>query len=239
MRPGQVLTRWWQDWVAGRLRSPQDLCSAARNEVPDDAQASDAFFGRDPVDRWEAPKRLRAPNFMLTDAFLRQWDRADWQHADTRLMIWSAMLIEAARKRGIPLYVHCAFRTAAEQHQMVVRGVSRTSYPNSAHNIGEAVDIVHGVYHWEMTRQEWDLIGVLGQLCLDRFNAGRPKDAQLHLTWGGKWRSPWDPAHWEIADYRQRTRMLQVGEPVRWTPRAILRKLDAPPPRRPPLSKRK
>ena len=106
---------------------------------------------------------------------------------------------------------------------MVRLGRSRTHWPNSAHNIGEAVDIVHGVFHWDMTPQEWAMIATLGRLCLDRFNAGRPKDAQLRLTWGGDWRSPWDPAHWEIRDYRQRSRMVQMGEPVRRTPRGILR----------------
>lgn len=227
MKPGQRLTRWWQEYVAGRLRSPRELLAEARAEqfAASGAQAWSRFFGLPDDVGWQAPERLRAPGFILSEAHLRQWDRADWQFCDPRLMRWSAMFQEEARKRGIPLYVHCAFRTAAEQQEMVRKHVSRTNFPNSAHNIGEAVDVVHGVYHWEMTKQEWAMVGVLGRLVLDRFNAPLPKSVRLDLTWGGDWRSPWDPAHWEISDYRNRTRIVQRGEPVRMTPRRILRLL--------------
>lgn len=223
MKPGQRLTRWWQKLVAGRVTAPRELYQMALNEAPDPALAYTRFQGIPDDDNWRAPERLKAPNFMRTESFLRQWDRADWQHVDPRLMKWSAMVIERARRRNIPLYVHSAFRTEAEQHQLVQRGVSRTRYPTSAHNIGEAVDLVHGVYHWDLTRQEWDLIRVLGELALDRLNATLPADEKLELEWGGHWRKPWDPAHWQIKGYQARTRHLPVQQPVRYTPRRMLR----------------
>jgi len=223
MKPGQVVARWWQWLVQGRLRSPQDLVAAAQAEFHDGSRAEDAFFERqvDGFD-WSAPERLKAPGFMTSTSFLRQWDKADWQYVDGRLMRFSALLIEAARKRGIPLYVHGAFRTQAEQEAAFKAGNSKVRWPNGAHCIGEAVDIVHGVLHWDMTRQEWDMIHQLGLRVLDRMNAGVRKDDRLHLTWGGDWRF-YDPAHWEISDYRSRTRPIQAGPPIRRTPRAILR----------------
>ena len=174
---------------------------------------------------WDAPERLKAPNFIGSTGHLSQWDRADWAYVDLRLAYWAALFQEAARKRGIPLYVHNALRYKSEQDDLVRRGVSRTKYPNSAHNIGEAVDIVHGLFHWEMSRQEWALLGVLGKLALERVNAQLPKDRKLHLTWGGDWKSFWDPAHWEISDYKARTRVLPPDEPMRRTPRYLLKHL--------------
>lgn len=223
MKPGQVMTRWWQDLCGGRLTTPLSIRQAALRERRDSASAQDAFFGRMEEKTWTAPERLKAPRFMGTNANLLQWDRADWQYTDPRLMRWAALFIEYARKRSIPLYVHSAFRTEEEQRDLVRRGVSRTPYPTSAHNIGEAVDIVHGVYHWEMTRQEWAMLGVLGERALDRINAGARKADRLHLTWGGNWPRFWDPAHWEITDYRSRVREIRAGPPVRHTPRRILR----------------
>lgn len=215
---------WFQQYLAGRLRTPQALYAAAQYDEPDRAKGSDRFFDV-PVDgaKWEALERLRAPGFMRTNAFLAQWDLVDWQHVDPRLMMWAAMLIEQARLWGIPLYVHSAFRTEAEQADMILRKVSRTPYPRSAHNIGEAVDIVHGVFHWNMSPREWQALHVLGLRCLDRLNAGVKAADRLQLTWGGHFTSLYDPAHWEIADYRMRIKRLPVGPPVRRTPRDILR----------------
>lgn len=219
MKPGQKLTEWWQRFVRGELRSPQDIFHAASNEVP---MPDSRFLGVPDDVGWSAPARLAAPAFMRKDAFLRQMDRADWQHVDRRLMRWAAVFIELARKRDIPLYVHCALRTEVDQARVNIQGNSKAHYPRSAHNIGEAVDIVHGVYHWEMTRQEWQMLYVLGLRALDLVNADLKKADKLDLTWGGHFKSLYDPAHWEIADYRSRIRRLPVGPPVRYTPRAIL-----------------
>ena len=221
MKPGQTLTRWWQEYVLGRLRSPQHLTTAAHLEAPDAAQASERFFDLpSDIGAWDVPERLQAPNFMRTDAYLKQWDRADWQHVDRRLMRWSALFIEYARKRNIPLYVHSAYRTREEQQLLLSRNVTRTLH--SAHRIGEAVDIVHGVYHWDMTPQEWRFLQVIGNRALDRVNATLKKADKLELTWGGNW-SFYDPAHWQITDYKTRFRQLPDGLPVRYTPRRILR----------------
>lgn len=223
MKVGQVITQWWQDYVAGRLRSPQDIVRAAINEKRDPAQASDRFLAMPgPSIKWDAPERLRAPAFMRSNAFLRQWDRADWQQVDPRLMKWAAMFIEEARKRGIPIYAHTAFRTEAEQAELVRTGRSKAAYPRSAHNNGEAVDVVHGVFHWDLTKEEWALLHVLGLRVLDRLNATLKKADKLELVWGGHWRF-YDPAHWEIAGYRDRIRLRETLPPVRMTPRGILR----------------
>lgn len=223
MKPGQILRRWWQKMVWGEYASHHEMYRDALAECCADAERHSRFFGPPPESkRFQAPERLAAPAFMKTTPYLVQWDKADWQFTDIRLMRWAAVFIELARERNVPLYVHCAYRSRAEQGKLVAAGRSKAAWPKSAHNIGEAVDIVHGVFHWEMTRDEWRWLHVLGQEALRRVNAELPKDRKLKLTWGGSWRF-YDPAHWEIEDYRARTREVREGPAIRWTPRAILR----------------
>lgn len=177
---------------------------------------------------WDAPARLRDPAHFRSNGWLRQQERADWRHADPRLMFWAARFVEAARSREIPLYVHCCLRDKAEQDRLVAAGHSRARYPQSAHNIAEAVDIVHGRYHWDMTRAEWDLLHVLGRLVLERVNAQLPDARKLRIVWGGGFKSLYDPAHWEIEDFRARRRPLAAGPPVYKTPAAILKEMRVP-----------
>lgn len=223
MKPGQRLTRWWQDFTAGRLRTPQAVYAAAQAENTENP--SDRFFGP-PIDdgiKWDAPARLRSPQYFYSDSDLRHRERADWRGCDPRLMFWAAYFIKAAARRGIPLYVHCALRDKAEQDRVFKAGHSKAPYPRSAHNIGEAVDIVHGRFHWDMTPAEWALLHTLGRLSLDRVNAQLGKD-KLQLVWGGSFRSLYDPAHWEVSDYRQRLGPRSQGDPIRLSPYHILQR---------------
>lgn len=217
--------KWWQDYVSGRLRTPQQIYSAAWGENPDKAQAADRFFGvPDPGPVWDAPLRLSAPNFMRSEAAMKQRYRANWAHADPRLMVFAATLIHMAGRRNIPLYVHTALRSKADQDAAKAKGNSKAAYGRSAHNIGEAVDIVHGVFHWDMNRQEWDLLHALGRLAEAHVNASLKRDNKLALTWGGNFRSLYDPAHWEVSDYRARLTMPPPVEPVRLSPDDILKR---------------
>lgn len=230
MKPGQVLTGWWQKYGLGRLTTPQAIYQTARHENPDPARASLRFFD-DAIDgpTWDVPQRLQAPSYFTGPAYLTHGEKADWQMVDRRLMLWAARVCEMGRRRGIPLYVHSAFRTKAEQEALLQRGVTKAPWPRSAHCIGEAVDIVHGVYHWQLTPQEWQFLAVLGRLALDRLNATLPKRDKLALNWGGddgpRDTFRWDPAHWEIQDYRIRLRQIEPGPREPMMPRGILSKV--------------
>lgn len=226
MKPGQVLTQWWQHYVAGRLTTPQSIHRASRAEAPD--KIEDRFTkAPQPSPVWDVPKRLKAEAFLRSEAYARQGMRADWQQTNPQLRVWAARTCLAARKRGIPLYVHSAFRTKAQQDELVRRGVTKAAYPRSAHNIGEAVDIVHGVYHWDLTQPEWLFIRHLALDELRKLNAKLPKAERLHLNWGGDDGTPedtfrWDPAHWEIQDYRERLRHVTEAVPLFMSPRKIV-----------------
>lgn len=236
MKPGQVVTKWWQDLCAGRLKTPQDLYRAALSEVPP-GLASERFLLDEipePVG-FVAPQTLRAERHFLSNGFLNQWEIADWQFVDRRLLYWSSLFQELARKRGIPLYVHSAFRSKDQQDALVARGVSRSRWPTSAHNRGAAVDIVHGTLHWQMNRQEWAFLHRLGREAERRVNlqlyapgsvdyrgSPRPREhIKLSLEWGGDW-SFYDPAHWQIAGFKAFD-TPSSSAPIRRTPRGILR----------------
>lgn len=221
--------KWWQDYCAGRLMTPRALYRAASLVAEDSAyaEAAERFF-IDPKDgpTWDVPERLKAPSAIKSSAALSQHNRADWQNADPRLMRWAALFVELARRRQIPLYVHACFRTPEQQTALQTAGRSRAKAGRSPHNIGEAVDIVHGVFHWNLTRDEWKFLHVLGQLALDRVNAPLRKADKLALVWGGGFKTLYDPAHWEVEDFRKRLGPRVIGPPVRRTPRGILAPLS-------------
>lgn len=216
-------SKWWQDYVAGRLRTPQSIVSAAWNDQPDPAQASDRFFSiPEPGPRFDAPVRLSAPVFMRSEAAMKQRYRADWAHCDPRLMVFAATFVHMAARRNVPLYVHTALRSRAAQEAVKASGASRAAYGRSPHNIGEAVDVVHGVFHWDMNSEEWKFLYALGRLAEAHVNVSLKTQNKLVLTWGGNFRSLYDPAHWEIADFRSRPGVPPQTVPVRLSTDEIL-----------------
>lgn len=200
---------WWGRYLAGEFKTPQELVAAALAELGTLPTPAQSFFQETPGELVELPplERLKAPAWFHNSAYLRQQERAIYNHADPRLIVWAATFQAMAKSRGIPLYVHAALRGEAEQNALAAKGNSKLRYPSSAHNIGEAVDIVHGVFHWDMSEKEWEYLHALGRLALDRVNAHLRGPNKLDLAWGGNW-SFYDPAHWEIRDYRQRLRRL-------------------------------
>lgn len=96
-------------------------------------------------------------------------------------------LIEACRKQGIELAVVESFRTHAKQQEYFGMGrkYTRSKGGKSKHQYGLAVDlvpIVDSVAVWDNITL-WRKIGVAGE--------------KLGLRWGGRWRAPYDPAHFE------------------------------------------
>lgn len=214
MKPGQRLTRWWQEYVLGRLTTPQAIVAAARAETP---PAEERFVAvPDPVDNyeWDTPARLRAVAFLSSASYAAQQQRADWQQCDPRMELLAARVVLRAAKMGIPLYVHSAFRTKAEQQELLRRGATKAPYPRSAHNIGEAFDLVHGTFQWNMTPREWSYIRWLVHEELRKINAKLPKARKLQLGF----EISWDPAHFEVRDFRERIRPMPVQAPVRRSP---------------------
>lgn len=96
-------------------------------------------------------------------------------------------LISTCKKMGIELAVVESFRTATKQAEYFGMGkkFTRSAGGQSKHQYGLACDvvpIVHGEPRWD-DKALWRKIGVAGE--------------KLGLRWGGRWRSIYDPAHFE------------------------------------------
>jgi hypothetical protein len=98
-----------------------------------------------------------------------------------------AELIQACKAQGIDLAIVETFRTHAKQSEYFGMGrkYTRSKGGKSKHQYGLAVDVVpviDGVAQWDDVKL-WRRIGVIGE--------------RMGLRWGGRWRSPYDPAHFE------------------------------------------
>lgn len=164
----------------------------------------------------KAPETMKGKRSMTDTVYLRQWNRANWTGTHPLIQLFSALLIEAARKQGIPLYVHCALRTPQEQLRLFTLNRSKVKGPKAAHTTGCAVDIVHGDDHWELTDAEWQWIGITGKAIAER--------CKIPIVWGGDW--GWDFAHWELDFWRDRDPVsdeVHNAPPLHKTPRVLLR----------------
>jgi hypothetical protein len=96
-------------------------------------------------------------------------------------------LIKNCKAKGIDLVVVESYRTHAKQKEYYRMGkkYTRSTGGKSKHQYGLAVDVVpvkDSVAIWDNIYL-WKKIGVEGE--------------KLGLRWGGRWRSPYDPAHFE------------------------------------------
>ena len=98
-----------------------------------------------------------------------------------------AMLIAVCKTKGIELAVVESYRTHSKQNEYKAMGknYTRSVGGKSKHQYGLAVDVVpmiNSVAQWENAKL-WRKIGVIGE--------------QLGFRWGGRWRSLYDPGHFE------------------------------------------
>lgn len=96
-------------------------------------------------------------------------------------------LIVKCKAKGIELAVVETYRTHAKQHEYKNMGKKYTNSTagRSKHQYGLAIDVVpfvDSVAVWD-NPVLWRKIGVIGE--------------RLGLKWGGRWRNPYDPGHFE------------------------------------------
>jgi hypothetical protein len=96
-------------------------------------------------------------------------------------------LIEHCKAKGIELAFVETYRTHAKQNEYKGMGkkYTRSGGGKSKHQYGLAVDVVpiiNGEAQWDNLAL-WKKIGIIGE--------------KLGLRWGGRWRYPFDPGHFE------------------------------------------
>lgn len=148
-----------------------------------------------------AVRGLMAPAFLMSQKYEEQSWRAVRKGADPDILAFEKLMIKACAKMGIPMFAHNMVRDAAHQNRLYVEGRTQAMAGESPHNFGMAVDIVHSTRAWDLTHDQWKVVGHLGKECA--------RQANLRIAWGGDWKF-YDPAHWEIADWRLRSAERQA-----------------------------
>lgn len=89
--------------------TPQELGRRRRAVALLDAvdDRFDRFLGRF-EEGADPPLRLRFPSVMTEERMLRAHERADWDGVPSDLRYFGASVVEAARRRGVPLFVSTA-----------------------------------------------------------------------------------------------------------------------------------
>lgn len=146
---------------------------------------------------------LQDPEWLKSEKHQEQHWRANRDGADERILLFEQRFISRMAKLGVPMFAHGVVRTVADQRAAFVQGHSKNDgsrpYPHKAW----ACDIVHGRLLWDGVPPEgWLLLGHIGKEVASANG--------LKMVWGGDWkRKPsdavgWDPAHWELADWRSK-----------------------------------
>lgn len=152
-----------------------------------------------------AKLRLIDKPFLTTPKYKEQQGRAVREHCHPEIIEFEGALVRELKNNGMPFFCHSMFRTTQEQQALFDQGEGVTTLQggDSAHNYGCAADIIHSHLPWDLadTDQEqklcWSIVGHIG------FEVA--KKLKIKVEWGGDWRKPWDPAHWQLADWRERT----------------------------------
>lgn len=132
--------------------------------------------------------------FLETPKWRQQQWTANREGADEAILAFEKRMIKEMAALGVPMFAHNMVRTPQEQRAVYVQGHSNHDGTKPYAHRKHAVDIVHSVFAWGMTRDQWAVIGHVGKECGRRLG--------IELVWGGDWKRPYDPAHWEIAGWR-------------------------------------
>lgn len=147
-------------------------------------------------------RSLQDVTFLKTRKYEEQQWRAVREGGHLLIVEFEKAFLKRLKAEGIPAYCHAMVRTKEDQRKAFKGGFS--NFDGSQPFVHEhcAVDVVHSKFHWNMARSQWLIFGFLGK-----------EVAKLHeidIIWGGDWKSKrWpegDPAHWELANWRERAK---------------------------------
>lgn len=123
--------------------------------------------------------------------------------------IWDfqTAFVKTARAMSVPIIPFELFRSPERQEQLFAQGRSKARAGKSPHNFGCAVDLVHFTRWWDLAQDEWELLGAIGKEIA--------RKQGVKMVWGGEWKF-YDPAHWEIADWREHVRIYRAQKLKDW-----------------------
>lgn len=148
-------------------------------------------------------------SFLLSRNYQEQQWRAERKGAHPNILIFEKLFVRRmAKVHNVPVFAHNMIRDLAHQQRLYDQGVSKATPGKSPHQYGCAVDIVHGIKAWDLTEQQWRVMG----------HVGHELAAQLGIkvVWGGNDgpgdKFAWDPAHWQLANWRDVKKRMDDAE---------------------------
>jgi len=139
----------------------------------------------EPIDAWKTWEIVENYTFGKDRGSLPMIADLDALHPYFRDKI--SLLISTCKSKGIELAIVESYRTSTKQNEYKSMGkkYTRSGGGHSKHQYGLAVDVVpviDSVAQWDNVKL-WRKVGAIGE--------------QLGLRWGGRWRNPYDPGHFE------------------------------------------
>jgi len=97
-------------------------------------------------------------------------------------------LINDLRSVGVPAVIRDlgGYRTTSQQLSLYQSGKGVTSTTKSRHMLGMAFDLdVHGLNRDRIPTWWWNIVGPYAERAYG-------------FTWGGRWKNPYDPGHFQL-----------------------------------------
>lgn len=147
----------------------------------------------------EALSGLTNREFLKNERYQAQQHRALRAGANPGMLQFERRFVKRFAELGVPIFAHCVVRSREEQALRKAEGNSKAGPGQSPHQYGCAVDLVHGTKAWQLTPNQWQILGHVGREVA--------KSCGLKLIWGGddpgeEDKFSWDPAHWELAAWK-------------------------------------
>lgn len=122
------------------------------------------------------------------------WD----ERGHPQLRDFTLAVIRELHRYSVPLKCYNIYRGEKEQNEAFNKGHSKARWGQSPHNFGLATDLIHATVGWgdnvTFPEEAWEAISVIAK------EIARRQD--LPVVWGGDWKF-WDPAHYELRDWKQ------------------------------------
>ncbi len=162
---------------------PQAVLDAIK--IPDEIIPDQTKPEIDPAEQWRNWSTIANFSFGMDRGNMPMITDLNSLHPYFRDKVYQ--LLQLCESEGITLAIVEAYRTPSKQHEYQTMGkkYTRSGAGKSKHQYGMAIDVVpvvDSVAQWNNIAL-WRKVGAMGE--------------KLGLRWGGRWRHPFDPGHFE------------------------------------------
>lgn len=138
--------------------------------------------------------RLSNKPFLDGLRYEHQQLRANRRNCHPDILLFEKAFVRLCAEYDIPVFAHSIRRDKSTQDRLFRDGFSRAKYGESPHNFGMAVDLIHGTKAWNIARKDWSVFYAIGSEASSK--------SGVQVDWGGHFRSLYDPAHWQLKNWR-------------------------------------